>query len=87
MNTNTIPSASPSWTLSRHVRAAIICNDLPVTAETASDEQIRKVAVNLLRYGYAEIEGWDNLTVRAILLDKAVTSPYPAEAPAKYAGK
>lgn len=78
---------NPSWDLSRYVRSTIVCRDLPVDATTANADVIGEVAGNLLRNGHEYIAGYDTETVRAILLDTTVTSPYPAEAPAKYAGK
>ena len=78
---------SPSWNLSRYVRATIISNDLPVTQDTVTAERIEEVAGNLAGNGHDEIAGYDAATVRTILLDGSVASPYPAEAPEKYAGK
>lgn len=74
-------ASSPSWTLSRYVRAAITCKGQKVTARTATAALIREVAANVGATGY------DARTVRAILLDKTLGSTYPAQAPAKYAGK
>lgn len=79
--------SSPSWNLSRYVRATIISSDLSVTHDTATAERIEEVAGNLAENGHDEIAGYDTATVRMILLDGSVMSPYPAEAPAKYAGK
>lgn len=80
-------ASSPSWNLSRYVRATIITNDLSVTQDTATIERIEEVAANLAGNGHDEIAGYDPTTVRMILLDGSVNSPYPAEVPEKYAGK
>lgn len=80
-------TSSPSWTLSRYVRTAIICSDLPVTADTVTSERIQQIAANLTGNGHHEIAGYNASTVRMILLDVSVQSPYPTEAPKKYAGK
>ena len=79
--------SSPSWNLSRYVRTTIICNDLPVDENTATAERIDEVAGNLAVNGHEEITGYETATVRMILLDESVKSPYPSEAPEKYAGK
>lgn len=79
--------SNPSWDLSRYVRATIVCNDRPVGPDSATVERINEVAANLLGNGHEYINGYDTATVRAILLDGAITAPYPAEAPAKYAGR
>jgi hypothetical protein len=79
--------ASPSWNLSRYVRASIICNDVPVTEDTATVERIEEIAGNLAGNGHSEIAGYDGETVRTILLDESVTSPYPPEPPRKYLGR
>lgn len=78
---------SPSWNLSRYVRASIICNDLPVNENTATAELIEEIAGNLAENGHEEVTGYDTSTVRVILLDESVKSPYPAEAPQEYRGK
>lgn len=78
--------SSPSWNLSRYVRATITGRSEPVS-ESATTELINQIGGNLLRHRHPELEGYDAETVRAILLDTGVTSPYPAEAPAKYAGR
>jgi hypothetical protein len=70
---------SPSWNLSRYVRATIICNDLPVNENTAIVERIDEIAGNLAENGHEEITGYDTTTVRMIPLDESVKSPYPAE--------
>ncbi len=79
--------SSPSWNLSRYVRATISCNNLPVTDDTATAERIEEIAGNLTGNGHDEIAGYDVGTVRMILLDESVRSPYPSEPPKKYAGK
>lgn len=78
---------SPSWNLSRYVRATIVCDDLPVTEGTATAERIEEIASNLVRSSHNEIAGYDLATVRMILLDESVRSPYPPEPPQKYVGK
>lgn len=80
-------TASPSWNLSRAVRATIVCRDLKVNARTATRAVIEEVAKNMLANGHAYLEGYDVRTVRVILLDKTLGTSYPADAPAKYAGK
>jgi hypothetical protein len=72
---------------SRYVRATILCSDLPVNDETASVERIEETARNPTGNGQDEIAGYDTATVRMILLDESVRSPYPAEAPKEYAGR
>lgn len=79
--------ASPSWNLSRYVRASIICSDVPITEHTATVERIEEIASNLVGNGHGEIAGYDMETVRTILLDESLTSPYPPEPPKKYIGK
>jgi hypothetical protein len=79
--------ASPSWNLSRYVRTSLICNDIQVTEDTATVERIGEIACNLADNGHDEIAGYDLATVRTILLDESVTSPYPSEPPQKYVGK
>ena len=80
-------ASNPSWGLSRYVRATIIGNDLPVAEDTATVERIEKIASNLAGNGHDEIAGYDVATVRMILLDASISSPYPAEPPEKYVGK
>lgn len=79
--------SSPSWGLSRYVRATIIGSGLPVTEDTATVERIEKIASNLAGNGHDEIAGYDVATVRMILLDASIRSPYPTEPPEKYVGK
>lgn len=79
--------SSPSWNLSRHVRATIICNGLSITGDTASAERIKEIAANLAGNGHDEVAGYDVATVRMILLDESVRSPYPPEPPEQYVGK
>ena len=79
--------SSPSWNLSRYVRATIVCNGLPVTEDTATISKIEEIASNLAGSGNNEISGYDKATVQAILLDAAIASPYPNEPPAKYIGR
>jgi hypothetical protein len=79
--------ASPSWNLSRYVRTSLICNDIRVTEDTAMVERIKEIARNLVGNDHSEIAGYDVATVRTILLDEEVTSPYPSEPPQKYVGK
>ena len=74
-------TANPSWTLSRYVRAAIVCKGQKVNGRTATAKLISEVAANVGATGY------DARTVRAILLDKSLAGTYPAEAPAAYAGR
>jgi hypothetical protein len=52
----------------------------------ASVERIGEIAGNLAANGRQDIAGYDAATVRTILLDDSLKSPYPAEAPEKYAG-
>jgi len=80
-------AASPSWDLSRNVRASIICKNQKVNTRTASRALINEIAANMIGNGHHYIVGYDVRTVRAILLDKSVTAPYPPAAPAAYAGK
>lgn len=80
-------TASPSWALSRFVRGTIIARNGKVTPSTATVSVISEVAGNLLAVGHGYLKGYDAGTVRAILLDEAVTAPFPTEAPPKYAGK
>lgn len=80
-------AASPSWNLSRAVRTAIVCRDQKVSGRTATLALIGEVAASMLKNRHKEIAGYDARTVRAILLDKSLASPYPPEAPAAYAGK
>ncbi len=41
--------------LSRYVRASIICNDVPVSEDTATVERIEEIAVNLICNGHDEV--------------------------------
>lgn len=76
-----ISTINPSWTLSRYVRAAIVCNNLPIAAETATASLIVEIAGNV------DVIGYDTNVVREILLDTEITAPYPKFSPVKYAGR
>jgi hypothetical protein len=78
---------SPSWNLSRYVRATIVCNNVTVDENSATVERIEEIAGNLETNGHEEIAGYEAAIVQAILLDESVKSPYPVEPPEKYVGK
>lgn len=78
---------SPSWALSRVVRSCITCGGQQVNAETATPGRIGRVAANIRSASPGAFAGYQGETVRQILLDPVVTEPYPAEAPAAYAGR
>lgn len=80
-------AVSPSWNLSRYVRSTIVCRNMKVSARTATTHLIAEIAASLIGNGNESVRGYDALTVRAILLDKTLGTSFPAEAPAKYAGK